>query len=111
MNGLTRRAADRADGKGLGRLLGNAVVASRDALLDDLYVAVEARSATLDQRHIGEQAHLVDVPPCIQVIQRVEDNIETAEPLQIELRVFDVCVVGRDVDRRIEFEGCLSGHL
>ena len=111
MDGLARGAANRAHWKRLGRLLGRAVVAGGDALLDNLGLAVEARRAALDQRHIGRQAHAIDVSPCIEIVERVEDNLEVAEPRNVELGVFDVAVVRDDFDVRIESAGSFRRNL
>ena len=130
MNGLRRRASDCADGEGLGRVFGGAVVAFGFALaplvsrpispalqirvahsLDDLDLSVEASRATLYQRDIGRQAHFVDVPPRIQIIQRVEDDAEALEPRDIELAVLDVVVVRYDADVGVEPACRLFGNL
>jgi hypothetical protein len=71
-------------------------------LLDDLDLAVETRGAALDQRDIRCQAHLVHMPPRIQVVERIEDNVEGLEPRDVELRVLDVVVVGLDLDVGVE---------
>jgi hypothetical protein len=121
VDGLRGRASDGADGERLGRVFGRAVVALGFALwlqlvsgygrefsecvshlLDDLDLPVEARGAALDQRDIGGQTHLVHVPPRIEVIERIEDDVEGLEPRDIELRVLDVVVVGLDLDVGVE---------
>lgn len=48
MNWLARCASNRTDGKGLGDVLGRAVVASSDALFDDLDLAIETSRSTLN---------------------------------------------------------------
>lgn len=65
-------------------------------------MAIEASRATLDQRNIGSQAHLVDMSPRIQVIQRIENDLEGPKPRHIELRIFDVVMVRLDVDVGVE---------
>jgi len=45
------------------------------------------------------------MPPCLQVVQRVEDYGESTEPLDVELGVFDVRMVGDDLDCLVEFLG------
>ena len=37
--------------------------------------------------------------------------MEALEPVEVELRVFDVGVMGFDFDMRIEFQGCFFGDL
>lgn len=77
----------------------------RSHLLDDLDLPVEARGAALDQRDIGGQTHAVDMAARIEVVERVEDDVEALEPCDIELRVLDVVVVCCDLGRRVEFAG------
>jgi hypothetical protein len=119
--GLRGRASDGADGERLGWVFGRAVVAlglalfvplvpgARQSLyevvshlLDDLDLPVEARGAALDKRNIGCQTHLVHVPPRIQIVERIEDDVECLEPRDVELRVLDVVVVGLDLDVGVE---------
>jgi hypothetical protein len=71
-------------------------------LLDDLHLAVEARRSALDQRHVGCQAHLVHMTARFQVIERIEHDIELAEPCHVEPRIFDVIVIRLDLDRGVE---------
>jgi hypothetical protein len=73
-------------------------------LLDDLDLPVEARGAALDQRDTGCQAHLVHMPPRIQIIQRIEDEIESLEPRDIEARVLYIVMIRLNLDIRIEHE-------
>lgn len=68
MYGLTWRASDGADRKGFWRFLRIAVVAFSLAFDNDLYLPIEAGSATLDQGHIGREAHLVDMSSCIEIV-------------------------------------------
>lgn len=107
---LARRASDGTHGKRLGRILGCAVVTSRHALLDDLDLAVEPGSSTLDQWNIGCQTHLVHVPPSLHVVQCIEHNIEPAEPLHIEPGLLNVGMVGLNLDLWIEPLRCLFSH-
>ena len=111
MDRLAGCAADGADGESLGRLFRRAVVACCHALLDDLDLAVEAGRAAFDQRDVGGQTHLVDVPPGIEVVEGVEDEGKAREPIDAELGVFDVGVVGDDLDRGVEFVGYFFGDL
>ncbi len=62
-------------------------------LLDHLYLPIEASRPTLDQGHIGCQTHLVHMATRVQVVEGIEDKIESLEPLYVELRIFDVRVV------------------
>jgi len=71
-------------------------------LLDDLDLSVEACGATLDQGDVGGQTHLIDMPPCIQVIQRIEDDAEGPEPCNVELFVLDVGVVRFNLDHGVK---------
>lgn len=48
MDWLARCASNRANGKGLGDILGSAVVASSDALFDDLDLAIETSRSALN---------------------------------------------------------------
>lgn len=109
VDGLTRRASDGADGEGFGSLFRGAVVAFRQALADGLDLAIEAGGATLDQRYVGSKAHAVDMAASVEVVEGVEDDNETAEPVDIELWVFDVCVMCLDLDIRVELGGGLAG--
>ena len=84
MDGLTRGASDRTDGKAFRCLLGVAIVALAFALkrsgrrqlssdtgtdlYDDLYLSVEASCPTFDQGNISRQAHLVDMPPRFKIV-------------------------------------------
>ena len=80
-------------------------------LLDDLYLSIEARRTTLNQGNIGSQAHLVDMPPRVQVVQGVEDNVEALKPVDVELGVFYVGVVSFELDIRVELSGGVLGDL
>lgn len=48
---------------------------------------------------------------CIEVVERVEDDIELLEPCNVELRVLDVIVVGFDFDVGIELLRRFFGNL
>jgi hypothetical protein len=80
-------------------------------LLDHLNLSVEPGGAALDQRDIGCQAHLVDMPPRIQIVQRIEDKAELLKPCHIELAILDVVVVRFDVDVGVELSGRLFRDL
>lgn len=47
----------------------------------------------------------------IEVVQRIEDELETAKPLQVELGIFDVCEVRNDLDIGIKDLGSLFCDL
>lgn len=79
--------------------------------LDDLDLAVEASSTALNQWYVGRQAHLVDMSARIQVVQRVEDEVEALEPRDVELVVFDVVVVCYDVNIGVELGSRLFRNL
>jgi hypothetical protein len=72
---------------------------------------VEASGATLDQRNIGREAHLVNMSPRIQIIQRIENKAETLEPRDVELAILDVVVVRYDVDVGVELASRLFRNL
>jgi hypothetical protein len=80
-------------------------------LLDDLDLAIEAGGAALHQRDIGCEAHLVHMPPRIQVVERIEDDVECLEPRHVELHVLDVVVVGFDLDVGVELARRLFRNL
>jgi hypothetical protein len=80
-------------------------------LLDDLDLPVEASGAALHQRDICCQTHLVHMPPRIQVVERVEDDVEGLEPRDIELRALDVVVIGLDLDVGVELARRLFRNL
>lgn len=63
-------------------------------LFDDLDLAIEARSSTFNQWHISAKTHFVDVAPCGQVVQSVEDHRERSEPRDVELGIHNVGMVG-----------------
>ena len=63
-------------------------------LFDDLDLAIEAHSSTLNQRHISAETHFVHVAPCGQIVQGIEDQCERSEPRDVELGIHDVGMVG-----------------
>lgn len=79
--------------------------------LYDLNLAVEAGGTTLDQWHIGRETHLVDMSARIQVVKRVEDDMEALEPRDVELAVLDVVVVCYDVNIGVELGSRLFRNL
>ena len=78
---------------------------------DHLYLPIEASRPALDQRHIGCQTHLVHLPSRIEIVQGIEYEVEPLEPIYIEPRVFDVRVMGFELDVRVEFCGRFFGNL
>ena len=51
------------------------------------------------------------MPPRIEVIQRIKDNVERLEPGDVELRVLDVVVVRFDLDVGVELARRLFCNL
>lgn len=111
MDRLTRRAADGADGERLWAFFRSAVVARRDALFDDGNLAIETGSATLNKGHVCGKTQLVYMPSSFEVVEGVEDDVETAEPGHAEVGVLDVSMVGNDVDLGIELLRGILGYL
>lgn len=111
MNRLAGCASDRTDGKALWCLLGRAVVACCRTLLDDLDLTIESSRTTFNQRNIRSQAHLIHMSPCIQVIQRIKHHGETLEPVDIELRILDVCMVSLELHIWVELVRRFLSHL
>ena len=78
---------------------------------DDLNLAIEARSTTLNQGHVCCQAHFVDMPSCVKIIQCIEDDIEALKPFYVELRILDVGMVRLELYVRIELCRALFCNL
>ena len=51
------------------------------------------------------------MPSRIKVIKGIEDNREALEPCYVELRIFDVGMVGFQLDVRVEPSGALLCDL
>lgn len=51
------------------------------------------------------------MPPRIQIVERIENNLEALKKFDVELGVFDVCVVGFELDARIELRRRLFRNL
>lgn len=79
--------------------------------LDNLNLAVKASGATLNQRDIGRETHLVNMSPRVQIVQRIEDEAEALEPGDTELAILDVVVVRYDADVGVELAGRLFRNL
>lgn len=80
-------------------------------LQNDLDLTVESSCSALDQRHTGSQTHFIDMSPRFKVVKSIEDEVEALEPVDVELRVFDVCVMRFELDVRIELGSGLFGNL
>ena len=74
-------------------------------LHNDLDLPVEPCCTTLDQGNFRRQAHPIDMSSSIQIIERIEDEIESLEPIEIELGIFDVGMVCFKLDVRVKFPG------
>lgn len=70
-----------------------AIVACCDSLFDDLDLTIETRGSTLDQRYVSRKTHFVHMAAGIKVIEGIEDDGESFEPVDVELGIFDVGVV------------------
>jgi len=66
-------------------------------------MSLEASGPTIHHGHICCDAHLVDVPSGVYVIERVEDHLELFEEGDIESKILDVCMISFDFDLRVEF--------
>ena len=51
------------------------------------------------------------MPPSVQIVERVEDEVEALEPVDVELGIFDVGMMRFDLDVRVEFAGGLFRDL
>lgn len=111
MNGLTRRASDRADRECFGCLLSSAIIACRYTLFDNLNLAIKTSGAAFDQRNIRSKAHFVDMSSSFQVIQCVEYDAKFSKPRNSEISIFNVGVVGDDFDVWIELLGDFLSNL
>ena len=78
---------------------------------DRLNLTIESCCTTLNQGDVRSQAHLVDMPSRIKIIQGVEDECKRLKPLYIKLRVFDVGVMRLELDMRVEFGSALLRDL
>lgn len=78
---------------------------------DDLNLAVETSSTTFNERDVGSQTHSVDVSSRIEVVQRIEDNLKSLEPRNVESWIFDVVVVCLNLDVGVELARRLFRHL
>lgn len=87
-----------------------AIVALRVARADRLYLAQEPGGAAFYQGHTRSDTHTVDIPTCIQVVQRTEHHVEARIVREIKLRCLDAAVVRRDSDIRVECLCCLLGN-
>lgn len=111
MNWLTRRTSDGTYGVALGCFLSCTIVACRLPLLDNLNLTIETSRSTFDERNIGSQTHLINMPSRIQVIQSVEDHCEALEPVHIELRILDVRMMRLQLYFRVELMRRILSNL
>lgn len=58
-----------------------------------MYLAVEAGSSTFNERDVRCKAHVIDMSPRSKVIKRIEDDIESLKPVNVELSVHDIRMV------------------
>jgi hypothetical protein len=49
--------------------------------------------------------------PGLKIIQRIKDHVEALEPLDIEVGVLDIGMVGLELDVRVEFPSSLLRDL
>ncbi len=80
-------------------------------LLDDLHLTIEPRRPALNQGYPSRKTHFIHMPPCLEIIQRVEDEIEVAEPLQREVRILDIRMMRFEFDMRVEMTSRLLRDL
>lgn len=108
------------DRKGLWDLLGIAVIAFGKTLTTvslrifhqtafvpylfyNLHLAIKPRGATFDQRNIRRQTHPINMSSRFKIIEGVENDVEFAKPLNVELAIFDVRMMRFEFCRRLEF--------
>ena len=77
---------------------------------DDLNLALVSGGATFNQWYGRCQAHEVDMPPCVQVVEGIENQVESLEPFNVELGFLYVCVVCFQLDIGIELARRFFGH-
>ena len=111
MDRLTGCTADSTDWEGFGDFFGIAVVAFAFAFDDHLNLPIETSSAAFDQRYLCSQAHLVYMTSGIEIVKGVEDDVESTEIFNIELRIFDVGMVRFELDLWVEFGGAFLRDL
>jgi len=83
----------------------------RAYFLNDLHLPIEAGCATLDKRPACRQTQLIDMPPRLKIVQRIENEIEGLKPVYIELGIFDVGMMRLELDVRIELRRALLCDL
>lgn len=97
-------------GQGVSRLYACATLAAHLAhRLDLTQIALRAR---LDERHAGRAAQLVDMPSCVQIVERTHHQIKLTDPLDVILGLFDVAMTRVNVDAagRVEMMRGRGGH-
>ena len=72
---------------------------------------VETCSTTIHHGYVGRNTHFVDVSTCIDIVECIENDIEALEKVDVESRIFDVRVIGYDVDVGVELAGRLFCNL
>lgn len=63
-------------------------------LLDHLHLSVEACCTAFHQGHVGSQTHAIHMATSVQVVEGIEDNVESFKPINVELGILDVRMVG-----------------
>lgn len=63
-------------------------------LLDDLNLSIKPRCSTFYQRYVRGQAHPIHMATGVQIIKSVEDNIKCSKPIDVELGIFNVGMIG-----------------
>lgn len=111
MYSLARRTPNRANWIALRRFFRRAVIASSDALLNNLDLPIETGCTTFDQRNVCGKAHFIHMPPGIEIIKSVEDHCKASKPIDIELCIFYVAVMCLELNIGIELMCCILGHL
>lgn len=72
---------------------------------------VEACSTTVHHGYVSRNAHFVNMSARIDIVERIEHDAEAFEKVDVESRIFDVRMIGFDVDVRVEFASCLFCNL
>lgn len=71
-------------------------------LFDNLNLTIEPGSPTLNQRHPGCKTHAIYMASCLEIVQRIEHDVEGPEPIHIELGIRDVCMVCFELSAGLE---------
>ena len=62
-------------------------------------------------RYLRGETQAVHMPPCVHVVQGVENKTKALEVLNAELSIFDISMVVHDVNIRIECRCCGGSDL